>query len=110
MSYYDLSYRYKYELRVPIMDLFELCLRHDEHRKVFDNFVRGDGNDRFLKLLTQLINDSNSQTEEALRTVKEYHEHQQSSQAALPSTVPGEDEHHNEDVADDEQSDGGEDV
>merc|ERR1719346_620465 len=103
MSYYDLSYRYKYELRVPIMDLFELCLRHDEHRKVFDNFVRGDGHDRFLKLLTQLINDSNSQTEEAIRTVKEYHAHQtEQAAAASAASVPG---RHDEQVLGDDQTD-----
>merc|ERR1719444_418670 len=75
LSYYDLAYRYKYELRIPVMDLFDLALRHEGHRRVLDTFARGNGKDRFLKLLTQLINDSNSQIEEALRTVREYHEH-----------------------------------
>lgn len=102
LSYYDLSYRYKYELRVPVMDLFEQCLEHEAHRKVLTEFVRGSGNDRFLKLLTQLINDSNSQTEEAIRTVKEYHEHQR---AEASRTEP-----HDEQVLDDDQTDGGEDV
>eukprot|EP00913_Durusdinium_trenchii_P008682 g8155.t1 len=73
MSYYDLSYRYKYELRVPVMDLFDLTLQTEGHRQVLDQFIRGEGNDKFLKLLTQLINDSNSQIEEAIRTVKDQH-------------------------------------
>ncbi|CAJ1444235.1 unnamed protein product [Effrenium voratum] len=81
MSYYDLSYRYKYELRVPVMDLFDLALQTEVHRKVLDEFIRGEGNDKFLKLLTQLINDSNSQIEEAIRTVKEFH--QKKSESAV---------------------------
>ena len=30
MSYYDLSYRYKYELRIPVMELFDLALQHED--------------------------------------------------------------------------------
>jgi len=115
MSYYDLSYRYKYELRVPVMELFDLTLQHQEHRKVLDEFVRGPGNDRFLKLLTQLINDSNSQTEEAIRTVKEWHKSQADEAAGVvpqppqqPQQQPG--GQHDEQVLDDDQTDGGEDV
>jgi len=113
MSYYDLSYRYKYELRVPIMELFEQMLQHQEHRKVLDEFVRGPGNDRFLKLLTQLINDSNSQTEEAIRTVKEWHESQRAEAAGQAAPQPPPQQpggSHDEQVLDDDQTDGGEDV
>lgn len=109
LSYYDLAYRYKYELRIPVMDLFELALHHDEHRKVLGEFSRGAGNERFLKLFTQLINDSNSQTEEALRTVKEYHARQASQTPAEPG-ASGQGLEHDEDVAEDDHSDGGEDV
>merc|ERR1740121_902475 len=97
MSYYDLAYRYKYELRIPVMDLFDLALQHEEHRRVLLEFSTGKGNDRFLKLLTQLINDSNSQTEEAIRTVKEFHAHQteQAAAAASAASAPG---RHDEEV------------
>jgi len=111
MSYYDLSYRLKYELRVPVMELFELCLQHEEHRHVLTAFVRGSGNDRFLKLLTQLINDTNSQTEEAIRTVKDYHQKKdEEASAAASSSAPGPGGQHDEQVTDDDQTDGGEDV
>mmetsp|Transcript_57505 Transcript_57505/g.178684 ORF Transcript_57505/g.178684 Transcript_57505/m.178684 type:complete len:482 (+) Transcript_57505:1-1446(+) len=111
LSYYDLSYRYKYELRIPVMDLFDLATQHQEHRKVLEDFSRGAGNDRFLKLLTQLINDSNSQTEEAIRTVKEYHAQQrEKALAAAAAAASGSGGQHDEQVLDDDQTDGGEDV
>jgi len=115
LSYYDLSYRYKYELRIPVMDLFDVVMQHEEHRKVLDEFTRGSGNDRFLKLVTQLINDSNSQTEEAIRTVKEFHAHQHEQRAAAvaaaaASSGGGGGGQHDEEVLDDDQTDGGEDV
>eukprot|EP00439_Symbiodinium_sp_Y106_P075305 s165_g14.t2 len=84
MSYYDLSYRYKYELRVPVMDLFDLALQTEGHREVLEKFINGDGNERFQKLLTQLINDSNSQIEEAIKTVQD---------SPLPSEMPHHDFH-----------------
>merc|ERR1719487_622547 len=93
------------------MDLFDLCLQHEEHRKVLKEFAGGVGNDRFLKLLTQLINDINSQTEEAIRTLKDYHEYQakqESGEAAAPPP-PGRGAH-NEQVLDDDQTGEGEDV
>eukprot|EP00401_Gymnodinium_catenatum_P032733 CAMPEP_0117476120 /NCGR_PEP_ID=MMETSP0784-20121206/10146_1 /TAXON_ID=39447 /ORGANISM="" /LENGTH=256 /DNA_ID=CAMNT_0005270387 /DNA_START=72 /DNA_END=839 /DNA_ORIENTATION=- len=111
MSYYDLAYRYKYELRIPVMDLFEFALHHDEHRRVLSEFANGPGHDRFLKLLTQLINDSNSQTEEALRTVKEYHDHQhRSSQNTVAGDALAPDSPHDEAVEADDENAGGEDV
>eukprot|EP00440_Ansanella_granifera_P071731 gb/GFBE01077844.1/.p1 GENE.gb/GFBE01077844.1/~~gb/GFBE01077844.1/.p1 ORF type:complete len:1023 (+),score=245.47 gb/GFBE01077844.1/:1-3069(+) len=103
MSYYDLSYRYKYELRVPVMDLFDLALQHESHRQVLHQFTRGEGNDRFLKLLTQLINDSNSQTEEAIRTVKEYHEKKNET---ATSSASGRGSHDEQVLADDQTGDG----
>lgn len=102
MSYYDLSYRYKYELRVPVMELFELCLQHEEHRQVLTAFVNGPGNDRFLKMLTLLINDTNSQTEEAIRTVKEYHENKKKeAEEAASGTGPAPGNHDEQVTADD---------
>jgi len=110
MSYYDLSYRYKYELRLPVMDLFELTLQHESHRQVLNNFVRGSGSDRFLKLLTQLINDSNSQTEEAIRTVKEFHQSKAEAQAQVEQAERSGRTQHDEQVLNDDQTDSGEDV
>eukprot|EP00929_Paragymnodinium_shiwhaense_P057796 TRINITY_DN28947_c0_g1_i1.p1 TRINITY_DN28947_c0_g1~~TRINITY_DN28947_c0_g1_i1.p1 ORF type:complete len:1038 (+),score=296.89 TRINITY_DN28947_c0_g1_i1:65-3178(+) len=113
LSYYDLAYRYKYELRVPVMDLFDLCLQHEEHRRVLKEFASGAGNDRFLKLLTQLINDTNSQTEEAIRTLKDYHEYQAKladGTEAPPPPAPGAGGQHNEEVLGDDQTAEGEDV
>lgn len=108
LSYYDLAYRYKYELRVPVMDLFDLALKHEQHVQVLTEFSRGSGNDRFLKLLTQLINDSNSQIEEAIRTLKEYHEHKKQQEAKAAARSSG--GQHDETVLDDDQTEGGEDV
>lgn len=112
MSYYDLAYRYKYELRVPVMDLFDLCLQHEEHRRVLRNYAKGEGNDRFVKLLTQLINDTNSQTEEAIRTMKEYQKEKAElaakSQAGAGSS--GAQGNHDEEVLADDNTAGGEDV
>lgn len=108
MSYYDLSYRFKYELRLPVMDLFDLALQHEEHRKVLNDFTAGVGNERFLKLLTQLINDSNSQTEEAIRTVKEYHEKCQQEAAGITSAASTASQHDEQVQADDQ--DGSEDI
>eukprot|EP00927_Polykrikos_kofoidii_P072578 TRINITY_DN6867_c0_g1_i1.p1 TRINITY_DN6867_c0_g1~~TRINITY_DN6867_c0_g1_i1.p1 ORF type:complete len:1026 (-),score=191.03 TRINITY_DN6867_c0_g1_i1:336-3413(-) len=110
MSYFDLAYRYKYELRVPVMDLFDLCLQHAEHKRVLLSFASGVGKDRFLKLLTQLINDTNSQTEEALRTLKDYHEHQKTTTEANGPTETPQHAQHDEQVGEDDQTDGGEDV
>lgn len=117
MSYYDLSYRYKYELRMPVMDLFDLALQSEEHRKVLDDFSTGWGKERFIKLLTQLINDTNSQTEEAIRTLKEYHQHKNqagaggaggSSSSSGGGAAPA--PNHDEEVQDDDQTDGAEDI
>jgi len=103
MSYYDLSYRYKYELRIPVMDLFDLALQNEEHRKVLAEFTRGVGNDRFIKLLTQLINDSNSQINEAISTVKEFHQNKETEAEQTPAA-------HNETVLADDAGQAGEDV
>jgi len=108
MSYYDLSYRYKYELRIYVMDLFDLALQRTEHIQVLNEFVNGTGRERFLKLLTQLINDTNSQTEEAINTLKQYHEHKKEQQDA--NTSEAEEARHDEEVQDDDQTEGGEDV
>lgn len=108
LSYYDLAYRYKYELRIPVMDLFDLALQNEAHRRVLDGFVKGEGNERFLKLLTQLINDSNSQIEEAIRTLKDYRKDkiEQAEQATRAAATSS----HDEEVLDDDQTAEGEDV
>lgn len=108
LSYYDLSYRYKYELRIPVMDLFDLVLQNEEHRRVLHDFSKGSGNDKFLKLLTQLINDSNSQTEEAIRTVKEAKVKDKAVErpaASSPSSSSSTGAH-DEQVLDDDQAEG----
>mmetsp|Transcript_91959 Transcript_91959/g.162299 ORF Transcript_91959/g.162299 Transcript_91959/m.162299 type:complete len:994 (-) Transcript_91959:90-3071(-) len=107
LSYYDLAYRYKYELRIPVMDLFDLALQNEAHRKVLDSFVKSDGNERFLKLLTQLINDSNSQIDEALKTLKDYRKDKEKQATAAAAAASGS---HNEEVLDDDQTAEGEDV
>jgi len=113
LSYYDLSYRYKYELRIPVMDLFDLAMKHEEHRQVLIEYANGPGRDRMLKLFTQLINDSNSQMEEAVSTLKDFREHLRKEAAGElvertgPAAPTG---GHDEVVGDDEQTQGGEDV
>jgi len=90
-------------------------LQNEEHRRVLKQYVvSGDGNDRFLKLLTQLVNDINSQTDEAIRTLKDWHEYQAkeasgTAEPAPPSGRPGQG-NHNEQVLDDDQTGDGEDV
>jgi len=39
MSYYDLSYRLKYELRLPVMDLFDLALQNPAHKSILAKLV-----------------------------------------------------------------------
>lgn len=115
MSYYDLAYRYKYELRVPVMDLFELALQNEYHRKVLVDFVHGAGKERFVKLLTQLINDSNSQIEEAINTLRDYRKEKKEAEAnpaaaVAPPSAPSGGGSHDEEVLADDQTAEGEDV
>jgi hypothetical protein len=110
MSYYDLSYRYKYELRQPIMELFELSLQNATHRKILSDYIKtdGPGQERFLKMMTQLINDGNSQIDEAIRTLADYRANKDKP-AEAPS-APGRQQQHDEEMNDDDEGQEGEDV
>jgi hypothetical protein len=107
MSYYDLSYRYKYELRLPVMDLFDIFLQNESHRQVLNEFSKANPS-TLEKLLTQLINDTNSQTEEAIRTVKEYQENKRKE--ADPSAAGPGGRHDEQVLADDTTGDANEDI
>jgi len=107
MSYYDLAHRYKYDLRIPIMELFDLVLEREDHRRTLVEYARGRGNDLFLKMLTLLINDINSQTEEAIQTLKDYHEHQKSGGGEQASrSGPGYGQHDEQILQDDNTAEG----
>jgi hypothetical protein len=110
MSYYDLSYRYKYELRQPIMDLFELSLNspNSVHKKILEDYIKvdGPGQERFLKMMTQLINDGNSQIDEAIRTLADYRTNKDKPEEA--PRAPG--RQHDEEMNDDDEGQEGEDV
>ncbi|CAK0895133.1 unnamed protein product [Prorocentrum cordatum] len=113
MSYYDLSDRYKYHLRLPVIEIFETVLQDEGHRQILDEFCKTNP-DTLAKMLTQLINDLNSQTEEGIRTVKEYQEnkHKDSSGGASSSAPsgPAAVNHDEEVVADDTTGEANEDI
>lgn len=69
-SYYDIRMQLKYQLRIPIMELFEKMLPLEAHKKSLKNFAV-ENSDEFLKFLNQMMNDATMQLEEGLDTLVE---------------------------------------
>ena len=64
-SYYDIRMHVKFELRIPIQQLFELVLAIEEHRAELKRFAK-DNADEFTKFVNQLLNDTTYLLDEGL--------------------------------------------
>eukprot|EP00397_Hematodinium_sp_SG-2012_P002574 GEMP01002581.1.p1 GENE.GEMP01002581.1~~GEMP01002581.1.p1 ORF type:complete len:1013 (+),score=207.23 GEMP01002581.1:205-3243(+) len=69
-SYYDIRMQLKYQLRAPIMELFEKMIVVDHHRQVLRDFAQ-NCSDEFLKFLNQMMSDATMQLDEGLDTLAE---------------------------------------
>jgi len=69
-SYYDIRMQLKYQLRIPIMELFEKVLPLEAHKKALKTFAV-EHSDEFLKFLNQMMNDATMQLEEGLDTLQD---------------------------------------
>ncbi|CAE7695861.1 Ube4b [Symbiodinium sp. CCMP2592] len=69
-SYYDIRMQLKYQLRIPIMELFERTLPLEAHKKALKSFA-AEFPDEFLKFLNNLMNDATMQLEEGMDTLIE---------------------------------------
>ncbi|CAD7965456.1 unnamed protein product [Amoebophrya sp. A120] len=71
-SYYDIRMQLKYQLRVPIMELFGLLISGNQsselHRKNLRNFA-SEQEDDFLKFLNLLMSDATVQLDEGMDTL-----------------------------------------
>mmetsp|Transcript_12882 Transcript_12882/g.29236 ORF Transcript_12882/g.29236 Transcript_12882/m.29236 type:complete len:1022 (+) Transcript_12882:65-3130(+) len=120
MSFFDIRMHVKFELRIPIMELFEDALALKEHREVLKNFASNHA-EEFLKFANQLMNDSTHLLDEGMDSLLEVRGHvkraagatgasssqanvEPQSQAAQSGAVRG------EDLVEDERNDQGEDI
>jgi len=69
-SYYDIRMHLKYQLRMPIMELFEKLMELVEHKNCLKRFAEAESED-FLKFTNLMINDATYQLEEGLDTLLE---------------------------------------
>ncbi|CAK8987151.1 unnamed protein product [Durusdinium trenchii] len=69
-SFYDIRMQLKYQLRIPIMELFERVLPLEAHKKALKSFAT-ENPDEFLKFLNNLMNDATMQLEEGMDTLIE---------------------------------------
>eukprot|EP00927_Polykrikos_kofoidii_P048035 TRINITY_DN42273_c0_g2_i1.p1 TRINITY_DN42273_c0_g2~~TRINITY_DN42273_c0_g2_i1.p1 ORF type:complete len:1026 (-),score=241.96 TRINITY_DN42273_c0_g2_i1:68-3145(-) len=69
-SYYDIRMQLKYQLRIPIMELFEKLIHLEAHKKSLKAFAV-EYSDEFMKFLNNLMNDATMQLEEGLDTLTE---------------------------------------
>jgi len=67
-SFYDIRMQLKYQLRIPIMELFEQMLPLEAHKKALKAFAT-ENSDEFLKFLNQMMNDATMQLEEGMDTL-----------------------------------------
>lgn len=67
-SYYDIRMHVKFELRIPIQQLFEILLNSEDHRRELVSFV-SEFRDDFYKFASQLLNDTTYLLEEGLDTL-----------------------------------------
>lgn len=70
MSYYDIRFHVKYELRIPIQSLFQRLLPLEAHRKPLQRFTEQNP-ESFLKFINQLLNDSTYLLDEGIDTLLE---------------------------------------
>jgi len=74
MSFYDIRMHVKFELRIPIMELFEGALALKEHREVLKRFAK-ERPEEFLKFANQLMNDSTHLLDEGMDALLEVRGH-----------------------------------
>ena len=67
-SYYDIRMHVKFELRIPIQQLFEILLNSEDHRRELVSFV-SEFRDDFYKFASQLLNDTTYLLEEGMDTL-----------------------------------------
>eukprot|EP00971_Amphidinium_carterae_P278953 5537647-Amphidinium_carterae.1 len=77
-SYFDIRMHIKFELRIPIMELFEMALPLEDHREVLKRFAKEQPED-FLKFANQLMNDSTHLLDEGMDALLEVRGHGRSS-------------------------------
>jgi len=87
-SYYDIRMHIKFELRIPIMELFEIALPLEDHREVLKRFAKEKPED-FLKFANQLMNDSTHLLDEGMDALLEVRGHGK-QQSASSSTEAAE--------------------
>jgi len=119
MSFYDIRMHVKFELRIPIMELFEDALTLREHRDVLKAFA-GEHADEFLKFANQLMNDSTHLLDEGMDALLEVRAQGRqggsgaaSSQQAVEDPEQGRSHigaHRGEDLQADERNEQGEDI
>lgn len=80
-SYYDIRMHVKFELRIPIQQLFELLLNSEDHKKELRSFVR-EFRDDFYRFASQLLNDTTYLLEEGLETLIAIRKKESSSSSA----------------------------
>lgn len=90
-SYYDIRMHVKFELRIPIQQLFELLLNIEEHRKELRAFVR-EFRDDFYKFASQLLNDTTYLLEEGLDTLMAIRKKEHGGAVSSSEPVPEEEE------------------
>jgi len=86
MSFYDIRMHVKFELRIPIMELFEDALALKEHREVLKGFAK-DYPEEFLKFANQLMNDSTHLLDEGMDALLEVRGHGKGGGAAASSSA-----------------------
>lgn len=69
-SYFDIRMQLKYQLRIPIMELFERMLPLKKHKQALKSFAT-EHSDEFLKFLNIMMNDATFQLGEGLDTLAE---------------------------------------
>eukprot|EP00396_MALV-II-16_sp_LP-1_P000354 gene354-265_t len=70
MSYYDIRFQLKYELRIPIMEMMEMLIPQKLHKEVLRKYAKTpEDEDTFLKFLNQMMNDATMQLDEGLDTL-----------------------------------------
>jgi len=113
MSFYDIRMHVKFELRIPIMELFEDALALKEHREILKTFAK-DHAEEFLKFANQLMNDSTHLLDEGLDSLLEVRGHGRASSSGQSNEDPPTQGHmganRGEDLQEDERNEQGEDI
>jgi|EP00427_Karlodinium_veneficum_P039908 hypothetical protein len=68
-SYYDIRMHVKYQVRIPIMELFEKVLPLERHKQALKSFAV-EHSDDFLRFLNQMMNDATAQLEEGMEELR----------------------------------------